>query len=123
MKKGVKASILLTLILGLGLVYLGGQVYSLQNRVDKLDWLVIEAGVTIENESGVETKAVHLTRGATALEALQRTATVETKFFSGLGLKITTINGVKENQSTNKYWMTYRLNENEGEWKLLNIGA
>lgn len=87
MKKGVKASILLTLILGLGLVYLGGQVYSLQNRVDKLDWLVIEAGVTIENESGVETKAVHLTRGATALEALQRTATVETKFFSGLGLK------------------------------------
>lgn len=123
LEKGVKASLLVVLILGLGLVYVGAQVNSLQDRADELDWLMIDSGVTIDNGTGTTTNAVHLTRGATALEALQRTATVETKIYPGQGAYITEINGVHENKSAGKYWMIYRWNEQGENWSMLQVGA
>lgn len=121
MEKEFKASILLILILGLGLVYVGVQVHSLQNRVDELDWLVIDSEVAIDNGTDTTTETVHLTRGATALEALRRTANVKTKFYSGMGEYITEINGVHENKSSGEYWMVYRWKDNK--WKQLDVGA
>lgn len=70
MERTVRVSLLLIIVLGLGLVYLGGRVNSLDSRVGEVDYLIIETGVSIDNGSGVVTETVHLTRGATGLAAV-----------------------------------------------------
>lgn len=123
MEKVLKSSFLLIFLLGLGLVYLGSQVHSLRERVDEVDYLVIDGRISIDNGTDVSTKTVHLTRGATALEALRRIATVETTVYPGSGEFITGINGLDENKASGRYWMIYRWSENEGNWSLLQVGA
>lgn len=90
-------------ILVLGLIYLGSQnaklehdvrelrdtkntiVNALTVRLTKLEELLIECEVTINNGTATKTETVYPTKGATALEALRRIAVVETTFYRGLG--------------------------------------
>lgn len=121
MERATKISLILFIVLGLGLIYMGNQVSTLQREVNELNGTIVRAGITIDNGSDTITETVHLTKGATALEGLQRTASVGTKI-SSVGTYIVSINGLRENIAANKFWMTYRL-ENEDDWKLLSTGA
>lgn len=116
MERNTQITLLLFLILGLGLVYVGQQVNVLQNRVNELDYLIIETGVTIDNGADTTTKTVNLTRGATPIEALQRVAAIETETYTGLGTRVTTINGVSDNKKTGTYWLIAKKSENENSW-------
>jgi hypothetical protein len=96
-------------------------VENLYPRISELEGLLIECGVTIDNSTENVTHTVHLTKGATALDALRRVAVVETTFYAGLGEYINSIDGLKENFTANKFWMWY-VWENEA-WTLAPVGA
>lgn len=121
MERATKISLLLFLVLGLGLIFVGNQVNTLQKEVNSLDGTIIKAGITIDNGTDTTTETVTLTRGATALEGLQRIATIETKTYSW-GTYLVSVNGVEENLAANKSWIYYKL-ENKNDWKQLEIGA
>ena len=123
MKNDTKILVIVIIIIGLGLVYTSEEVSSLQNKVEELDRSIVESSVTIDNEESAQTYKVNLTRGASALEALQRVAKVDTKSFKGMGTYVTGINGLYENKAQNKYWMVYKLGEENQEWTMLNVGA
>lgn len=100
-----------------------GQLITLQNRVNKLDWLVVQNNITVHNGTGRKSTIVHLTRGATALEALERVATVEVKIYPGLGAQIQSINGVSSNQTAGKYWLIAKWNESKNNWQPISVGV
>ena len=132
------------IVLGMSLVYVGYQMSSVQKqlsdlekttntiiealqgiqenlqiRVNELDNLIIECGVTIDNGTVTTTETVFLTKGATALEALRRVAVVETTYYTGLGELINKINGV--GSEAGKYWALYCWSEND--WGYAEVGA
>ncbi len=109
------------LVMALGLVYLGHSVLALQERVNELEWTIVDVGVTIDNGTALKEGTVHLTRGATALDALRRVAIVETQYYPGLGEFITSIDGLSQDPETSQYWMFYVWNENG--WVLAPVGA
>lgn len=121
MDRNLKISFLLIFLLGIGLVYTVHQVNSLQDRVNEIDYLVIESGIKIDNGSGSVSKTVHLTRGATAFEALERIATVRTEYFSGRGKYISSINSVSNSVENGKFWLIAEIEG--GNWKGLSVGA
>lgn len=121
MERESKLSFLFIFLLGLGLIYVSYQQDSLQERVNQVDYLVIDAGIRIDNSSHIEQRTVHLTRGATAYEGLERVASVGTKHYPGMGEYITRINGLSNDQKTGKFWLIAKL-EN-GNWRGLSIGA
>ncbi|MEA1904442.1 MAG: DUF4430 domain-containing protein, partial [Candidatus Hadarchaeota archaeon] len=101
---------------------LQGMQETLQIRVNELEELIVECGVTIDNDSEATTETVYLTKGATALEALRRVAVVETTYYTGLGEFIDSINGISNDPETGEYWMWYIWGENEA-WTLAPVGA
>lgn len=121
MEKAARASLLLIIVLGLGLVYVGDRVNSLDGRVDELDYSIIETGVSIDNGSGAVTETVHLTRGATGLEALHRVADVGTDYYTGMGVLIRSINGISNEDQEGMNWIYY-VWENGG-WVMPMKGA
>ncbi len=121
MKNESKLCLVLIFLLGLGLIYVTYQQTSLQERVNQIDHLVIKTGIRIDNGSHIEQKTIHLTRGATAYEGLERIASVGTRYYPGVGEYITRVNKTANNQKKEKYWFIARL-EN-GNWKGLNVGA
>ncbi len=147
-KRDVRASAqaiaVIFIVLAMGLIYVGHQMSvaqkevselrettntiietmqgiqeNLQIQVSELEELIVECGVTIDNGSEVTTETVHLTKGATALEALRRVAVVETTYYTGLGEFIDKINGV--GAETGKYWAFYYWSEND--WRYAEVGA
>lgn len=123
MRNETKILIVIIVVIGLGLVYTVDQVSSLEDRVDEIDHSIIKSGITIDNEDVARTYTVNLTRGASALEALQRVAKVETQSYPGMGVYVTEINGLHENSNLNKYWIVYKLSDENQEWTLLNTGV
>ena len=111
------------IVLGMGLIYVGHQTSILQERVRELEWTLVEVGVTIDNGTVVTTHTVHLTKGATALEALRRVAVVETTYYTGLGEFIDSIDGIRNDPEAGMYWMWYIWYENEMTWKYAPVGA
>ncbi len=122
LNKETKILVIIVIFLGLGLIYTAVQVDSLQNRVNQLDWTIVNAGVTIETEDNQNRYTVHLTRGATAIDALQRIATVETINYPGMGMYVTEINSLHENESAGEYWIVYRLDRENRKWEILQTG-
>lgn len=116
MNRYTKLNLLLILILGLGLIYLGSQVSDLSKRVNELDETVIETQVRISNGTDIYVERTHLTKGATALEALRRVASVETESYPGMGEMIVSIDGVRSNQSTGEYWIFASRESGSGNW-------
>lgn len=123
MRNETKVVIIILVVIGLGLVYTVDQVSSLESRVNELDHSIVESGITIDNGDTVKTYTVNLTRGASALEALQRVADVETQSFPGMGTYVTEINGLHENNSQKKHWMVYKLNDENQTWTMLQTGV
>lgn len=121
MERSLKISLILFLVLGMGLVYLGNQVKTLQGEVNELEGRIVTAGIRIDNSTDTITETVHLTKGASALEGLQRISTVGTETYS-FGTYLVSINNLEENISANKSWMVYKL-ENQDDWKQLDVGA
>lgn len=143
-ERGVQTIAVIFIVLGMSLVYVGYQMSSaqkqlsdlekttntiiealqgiqenLQIRVNELDNLIIECGVTTDNGTVTTTETVFLTKGATALEALRRVAVVETTYYTGLGEFINKINGV--GAEAGKYWAFYYWSEND--WGYASVGA
>ena len=143
-ERGVQAIVVIFVVLGMCLVYVGHQASvaqeqfdelekktntivdalhgiqeTLQVRVSELENLIAECGVTIDNGTVATTETLYLTKGATALEALRRVAVVETTYYTGLGEFINKINGV--GAETGKYWAFYYWNEND--WRYAEVGA
>jgi hypothetical protein len=121
-ERSVQAVAVVFIILALGMIYLGSQVNSLQGRVEKLEWMVIKVSVTIDNGSGSRTEVVYLTRGATALEALNRVAAVGTKLYS-FGVFVTSIDGIANVPENHMYWMFYTWNAKENKWGAIPVGV
>jgi len=126
-RKEFQAIILAFVVLGLALVYVGYQVYWLQTqfveRIEELKGLILKVEITIDYGNATKTEVVWLTKGATALEALRRVATVETRYFAGLGEFIESIDGIRNNPESGKYWMWYVWSEKEGKWEYATVGA
>ncbi|KXA93055.1 hypothetical protein AKJ65_06280 [candidate division MSBL1 archaeon SCGC-AAA259E19] len=147
MERSTQVSLVLFVILGLGIIYVGHQanvaqkrvkdlretenkiVKSLQEirenlkvRIRGLEEMIIDARITIDNGDGSITKEIHLTKGATALEALNRVAAVGAKT-SRKGVFVTSINGVSNVRENNLYWMFYTWSEKESKWKLIQLGV
>ncbi len=138
-KKEVQVAAVFSIVVALGLIYgcqqisdLQGKVNRLESttstvvealytRVEELENLIVECGVTIDDGSTPTIGTVHLTKGATALDALRRIAVVETTYYAGVGEFIDSINGVSNDPGAGKYWMWY-IWENEG-WVLAPVGA
>jgi hypothetical protein len=125
-KGSVQAIAVIFVVLGMGLIHVGyqtnvtrEQLSDLEIRVSELGGMIVECGVTIDNGAGATTETVHLTKGATALEALRRVAVVETTYYMGLGEFIDKINGV--GKETGKYWAFYYWSEND--WRYAEVGA
>lgn len=124
MEKGIQASLMVSAVLGLSLVYVGYQVSALETQVDQLEWRIITAGVTIDDGTdNIRIENVRLTRGASALEALERVAVIETRYYAGLGAYIVSVNGTSENHEEGKYWMWYIWDDNKMSWELATVGA
>lgn len=121
MKKESKACLIFIFLLGLGMIYVSYQQNSLQERVDQIDYLVIETSIKIDNGTHVKQDKVHLTRGATGYDALERIASVDTEHHPGMGEYITRINNVSNDPEKGKFWLIAKL-EN-GNWTGLNVGA
>lgn len=135
----------IAVVLALGTVYVGHQAIStatqldelrsdfdrviapLKARISELENLLVTVEVTIDyggaDNLAPKTETVHLTRGATALEAFRRVAVVETRFYKGLGEYVVSIDGVSENPAANKFWMWYLWDEAKGAWELAPVGA
>ncbi len=111
-------------VLGLSLVYVGYQVSALETQVDQLEWTIITTGVTIDDGTdNIKIETVRLTRGASALEALERVAVIETRYYAGLGAYVVSVNGTSENHEASKYWMWYIWDDNKMSWGLATVGA
>lgn len=123
MRKETKVVVIILVVFGLGLIYIADEVSSLQDRVDEVDYLIVESGVTVDNGDSVQTYTVNLTRGASALEAVQRVADVDTKSFPGMGRYVTGINGLCENHAESKYWMVYGLSDENQRWVSFDVGV
>ncbi|TDA30271.1 MAG: hypothetical protein DSO04_06235 [Hadesarchaea archaeon] len=121
MEEATKALSVVLVVLVMGMVYLAHDVSTLHERVRELDRTLVNAGVVIDNGEAEVYHEVHLTRGATALEALRRVAVVETKYYAGLGEFIVSINGLSNDPSEGKYWMFYLWKENG--WEYAPVGA
>jgi hypothetical protein len=111
-------------VLALGVIYIGAQVNALETRVKEIDWLVIETSITIDNGTDARTETVYMTRGATALEALNRIATVETKVYS-FGVSVQAIDGLQKEiwDSEGMFWYFYTWNEAENKWDPIPVGV
>ncbi len=128
--KESQAIIIAFIMLSLALVYVGYQVYALQmqlaeqaENINELRGLLLKIEVTIDNGNATKTEVIWLTKGASALEALRRMAVVETKYFSGLGEFIESIDGIRNDPEMGKYWMWYIWNEEKAEWEYATVGA
>jgi hypothetical protein len=143
-ERSVQAIVVIFVVLGMCLVYVGhqasvaqeqldelerrtntivdalqGMQETLQVRVSELENLIVECGITIDNGTVATTETLYLTKGATALEALRRVAVVETTYYTGLGEFINKINGV--GAEAGKYWAFYYWSENN--WGYASVGA
>lgn len=143
-ERSVQAIVVIFVVLGMCLVYVGhqasgaqeqldelekktntivdalqGMQETLQVRVSELENLIVECGITIDNGTVATTETLYLTKGATALEALRRVAVVETTYYTGIGEFINKINGV--GAETGKYWAFYYWSEND--WRYAEVGA
>jgi len=143
-RKEFQAIIIAFVVLSLALVYVGYQVYDLQVQlaeqakktdalvktlsgfeahVYELKELILKVEVIVDNGNATKAETIYLTKGATALEALRRVAVVETKYFVGLGEFIESVDGLRNNPETGKYWMFYIWNEEKAEWEYATVGA
>jgi hypothetical protein len=128
MEKGAQAGVVTALIIAICsaafAAYSIQQLSGLETRIEELEGTIITVGVTIDYGDGnVQIETVHLTKGASALEALRRIAAVKTEYYPMLGDYIVSINGTSENMEANKYWMWYIWDENGASWELAPIGA
>lgn len=123
-RRETQAMIIALVVLALGVIYLGDYVGALKTRVDEIDWLVIETSITIDNGTDVRTETVHMTRGGTALEALNRIATVETTVYS-FGVSVDAIDGLHDNKwdSEGMFWYFYTWNEAGNKWDSIPVGV
>lgn len=140
-RKEFQAIIIAFVVLSLALVYVGYQVYGLETqlaeqrektgalvealvaRLDELEELILEVEVTVDNGNTTKADVIWLTKGATALEALRRVATVETTYFAGLGEFIESVDGLRNNPDAGKYWMWYIWNKERAQWEYAPVGA
>lgn len=123
MRKFEKLNLLLVIILGIGLVYVGAQVQEIEKNVEEVQSTIVSSEIVIYNGTAEISKEVKLTKGSTALEALKRVATVETKAYPAIGKMITSINGVENNQSAGTYWLIGYRNSTEQDWKPAEVGV
>lgn len=123
MNKYNKLNLILIVVLGLGLIYSISVINSLDRRVDKLDNTVIDVNVSIRNGTGFSANIVHLTRGATAMEALRRVSTVDSSLYPAKGEFINSIDGVSNNITANKFWLIGYKNPESDEWKSMKVSA
>ncbi len=110
------------------LIALGGFIYSYQsiislsekiNEIERL--LLVKVELTIDYGNGtVKACSVNVKSGASLLDALSCVADVETQKFD-FGLMVQSINGVKNNPGTSKFWVWYVWKE--GNWSLGPVGA
>lgn len=123
MNRYQKLNLIIAIVLGLGLIYLGSEVQNLQGDVKELESRIVEAEIIIDNGTAEVSEKVQLTRGATALEGLERVATVKTKHYGGMGEMIRSINGVSNNRTSGKFWLIGYRNSTAGEWKSMTVSA
>ena len=127
MKESAQATLAIALIIALcsaGVAaYATYQLGNLEARVEELEGMLVVAMVTIDNGAENRTESVHLTKGATALDALERIAAVETRYYAGIGYYIVSIDGLSEDPGANKYWMWYIWNNDQAAWELVPVGA
>lgn len=142
-KRDVQAMVVILVVLALGLVYVSYQYSSvraqvdelrrdfnsvivpLATRVSELEDLLVTAEVTIVyGADNFRTETVNLTKGATALEALQRVAVVETKYYPAIpGYYIVSIDGLSENLKARLYWAFYYRRKDMADWVYSEVGA
>lgn len=123
MKKIEKLNLLLVVLVGIGVLYLGGQVHNLREDVKDQESRIVESQIIIDNGTTNTSHRVQLTRGATLLEGLQRAADVKTKTYAGMGEMITSINGLENNKTTGTYWLIAYRNETADNWTSASTGA
>lgn len=117
MNRYQKLNLFLIIVLAMGLVYISSELDTLQNRVDSIDSSIIQTTISIDNGTIRKNYTVQLTKGATALEALQRVSSVQTEYYSGMGKMITAMDGLKNNKTNGKYWFIGLKYENGRGWK------
>jgi hypothetical protein len=143
-KKEFQAIIIAFVVLSLALVYVGYQVYDtriqlaeqakktdalietfagFEAHIHELEGLILKVDVIVDNGNMTKAETIYLTKGATALEALRRVAVVETKYFAGLGEFIESIDGLRNNPESGKYWMFYIWNKEKADWEYATVGA
>jgi len=121
--RDVQAVVVVLVVLALALVYVGYGVSVLESRVEKLERSIIEVGVLIDNGAGVRVETLHLTAGATALEALNRVAVLETKVYPGLGVSVISIDGISKVPENKMYWIFYTWNREKAGWEPIPVGV
>lgn len=107
-------------------MYAAFRLGSLESRFREMEstLMTVEVGATIDYGDNVgRTTTVHLAKGSTVLDAFKKIATVETRYYTGLGEYVVSIDGVSEDMSANKYWQWYILQENTASWGLGPVGA
>ncbi|MFP4115589.1 MAG: DUF4430 domain-containing protein [Candidatus Aenigmatarchaeota archaeon] len=117
MDKYDKLNLLLVMLLALGMLYLAAEVTDLEERVTELESDIIETEVRINNGTAERKSTVGVVKGSTALQALEKEATVETESYTGLGEMIVSIDGVENNETENTFWLTGTRKGGEEEWQ------
>lgn len=108
-------------------VYATYKLSDLGARVMELEEMMvpITVGVTIDyGGDNIRTETVRIMVGATALDALEKIATVETTYYpTFMTYLIDAIDGIANNPDESKWWMWYIWNPETSEWEHAPVGA
>ena len=102
------------------------RVSDLKSRLSEIESVVVmvKVGATIDYGDNMgRTATVYLSKGSTALDAFRRVATLETRYYSGLGEYVVAIDGIREDADASKYWQWYIWQENTTSWEWAPVGV
>ncbi|MBI5229581.1 DUF4430 domain-containing protein [Candidatus Micrarchaeota archaeon] len=104
----MKNQVLLLLLLSLALFgCLGTKGEATRNQPgnESIEKLIIF--VAVNDGSKVTTKTVEVEKGATALEAFQKAASLNVTYYSGMGAFVTGVNGLEQDAKKGRFWQYY----------------
>ncbi len=126
MDRGTQIAISLTIVAILfssfALIHSQQGINRVEKRLNELEsLLLVKAEIIIDYGNGTKTTStVELPKNSTLLDALRKVAVTEEKKFD-FGILVESINGVKNNPSTKKFWIWYIFQNNQ--WKMGQVGA